>query len=75
MQEGNTAHAEDCKYHTDQLNAGPQSVIVTPGNCGNEVDDDNESVEESDSSDESEVETVAEQWERRAQAMMNVRKR
>jgi hypothetical protein len=74
LREGNTAHAHDCKYHSDRLNSGPAPVIAIPdeedeeedGTDGtdNESDDDIESSED-ESEDDSEEETVAAAWKRR----------
>jgi hypothetical protein len=40
MREGNTAHAQDCKYHSDRLNAGPAPAIFIPDDDDDEPEDD-----------------------------------
>jgi hypothetical protein len=79
MREGNTAHAQQCKYHSDRLNAGPPPVIAIPDEDEEETEDENDERDEegdgdsdgdSDSSeDESGEETVEQQWERRARSL------
>jgi hypothetical protein len=52
MREGNTAHAQDCKYHSDRLNAGPAPAIIIADEDGGLEDDESEAASDIESEDE-----------------------
>ena len=52
MREGNTAHAQDCKYHSDRLNAGPAPAIIIPDEDDEAEDDESEAASDNEIEDE-----------------------